>query len=724
MKACLTAFLACSLPLAALAVAPDASQRIDRTLEAHWEKLGLTPQAPVSDETFVRRIYLDAVGRIPTAEEAEAFLNTSHPDKRAHLIDELLDSAGYGNHMFNWWADLLRVQSRMGNNAVTGRAYAEFVLEAMREDMPYDEFTRQLLTAEGFAWENGAVGFYLRDAGMALDHLATTVQVFLGTQVVCAQCHDHPFDSWTQMDYYHMAAYTYGVTNQPGSLLIDQRQMAEAARESRSQNGRDRNQGRDTLRGMNEVFRPLRGTSVADSGRTLRLPADYQYSDARPRSTVEPQVPFGPEVEAGSYRDRRAVFADWMTSPENPRFTLAISNRLWKKAFGVGLIEPVDDLSDRSQAAVPELMALLEEIMKDVGYSQRDFLRVVFNTQAYQREAAAEEVPLGETYHFTGPLLRRMSAEQAWDSVVTLMHGDPDLHTERLSRRQPTADQLSADMQRLVAGITSRSPQELLQLSREASRIQSGSSAESRRLTERLRAAREEGDSAEVRTLSRQLTVERNRMRSEVVALAANGPVRTGGEAMMQGDEAMMQEDPAMMAEAPEMMMGERQGRGGGDRGFDQLLAREIASDLGLDPLQNRDQLRSWMSGPARQYLRASHVNQPAPRGHFLRLFGQSDREVVENASKGGSIGQALNLLNGPLFTDLQHPLSAYRRSVAEVEGEVGDRIERVYLNLLARRPTAGELELILSLADERGEQLLQDVTFALLNGQEFLFIQ
>lgn len=726
MKPWFVALMALPLPLTALATTPEASREIDRVLEQHWQQAGVEPHPPASDEVFLRRIYLDAVGRIPTASEARAFLDSSHPDKRARLIDELLESPGYANHMFNWWADLLRLQTRIRNSPTAGQAYSEYVQRALAEDMPYDQFTSELITSVGFTWDTGAVGFYLRDAGMPLDHLATTVQVFLGTQVVCAQCHDHPFDDWSQMDYFHLAAFTYGINTRPNSL-VDQREIAGAAREM----GMDRNQSRNLLRGMNEIYRPLRGTVISETDRALRLPDDYQYDDARPRSVVEARVPFGPEIDPSEYASRTEAFADWMTDPDNPRFTLTIANRLWKRAFGLGLIEPVDDLNDRTVPAVPELMDLLQDVMRDVGYSQKDFLRIVFNTETYQREAAVEEVPLGETYHFTGPVLRRMTAEQAWDSIVTLVHGDPDRHTERIIRRRPDADRASAELQRLVAGITSRSPRQIIELARDSSRMQREASGRIRELTDQIREARERGDNNAARQLGRELNNIRNGMRRDVVAMAARLPGDSGndraGRGRLDADDAMMEDDAMMMSDDQPMMMADAPRRGGGARandGFDQLLAAEIASDLGLDPAENRRELRDWLRGPARDYIRAAHLNQPAPRGHFLRLFGQSDREIIDNASPDGSIGQALNLLNGPLFNQLQHPLSALQRSVELADDNIEAQVDALYLNLLARQPSDHERALLREVIAERGESALQDITFALINGQEFLFVQ
>ena len=191
-----------------------AAQRVDHFIEAGYAANDVQPHPEITDEVFVRRIYLDLAGRIPTRAEHQAFLDKPAKNKRNQLISHLLGSEAYVQHFSNWWSDLLRAKTRIagnGNSMPAGYAYADWIKDSVRSNKPYDEMARELISANGPSWENGAVGYYLRDYGMPLDNLALTSQVFLGTQIVCAQCHDHPFDKWTQMEYYQMAAFTYGV---------------------------------------------------------------------------------------------------------------------------------------------------------------------------------------------------------------------------------------------------------------------------------------------------------------------------------------------------------------------------------------------------------------------------------------------------------------------------------------------------------------------------------
>ncbi|MEM1297591.1 MAG: DUF1549 domain-containing protein, partial [Verrucomicrobiota bacterium] len=170
---------------------------IDQLIAAKLKETGQAPLPPANDEVFLRRIYLDLAGRIPSYEEAEAFLSDSDPDKRANLIDTLLDSPAYVSNYLNFWSDILRIRSKLTKNN-SGQPYHDWVRKALMQNKPYDQFVSELITARGYLWENGAAGFYIRDNGMPLDHLAMASQVFLGTQLQCAQCHDHPYDDWTQ----------------------------------------------------------------------------------------------------------------------------------------------------------------------------------------------------------------------------------------------------------------------------------------------------------------------------------------------------------------------------------------------------------------------------------------------------------------------------------------------------------------------------------------------
>ncbi|MCB1089290.1 MAG: DUF1549 domain-containing protein, partial [Verrucomicrobiae bacterium] len=386
-----------------------ASQRIDQMIEKNYAAQGIQPNPPASDSTLVRRLYLDIIGRIPTHAETLDFIQSKEPNKRAKLIDSLLASDGYVSNHFNYWADLLRAKTELngnGQSAPAGLAYGAWIKESLRQNKPYDQFVREMLVASGSSWDNGAVGYYIRDFGMPLDNLAITTQVFLGTQIVCAQCHNHPFDAWTQMDYYHLSAFTYGMT--ASNVSPNQRTAFESL--PRGKNGVSAEERQDLQRAFSEILKPVRFNNVFETSRSLRLPDTYKYDDAKPRSIVDPAVPFAPGAAVSDSENPIHAFASWMTSPENPRFTKVIANRLWKKAFGIGLIEPVDDLKEDTEASNPELMAFLEQRMVAFDYDMKKFLRMIYNTQAYQREASPKEVQLGEVYHFPGPVLRRMSA--------------------------------------------------------------------------------------------------------------------------------------------------------------------------------------------------------------------------------------------------------------------------------------------------------------------------
>ncbi|MDZ4290099.1 MAG: DUF1549 domain-containing protein, partial [Prosthecobacter sp.] len=189
-----------------------ASKRIDELLAQGWQKHQIKPNAPVTDEVFLRRTYLTVVGRIPTLEEAQRFLTSKDPARRAKLIDSLLASDGYVHHFFNYWADVLRAQSQGVGDSTTSQNYLNYIRQSLRENKPYDQLSRELISSEGACFDNGAIGYYMRDRGMPLDNLSNTTRVFLGTRMECAQCHDHPFDKWSQKQFYEMAAFTHNMT--------------------------------------------------------------------------------------------------------------------------------------------------------------------------------------------------------------------------------------------------------------------------------------------------------------------------------------------------------------------------------------------------------------------------------------------------------------------------------------------------------------------------------
>lgn len=409
---------------------------------------GFNPMA--NDEQFVRRVYLDIVGRIPNHAETTQFLQDSNPNKRAKLIDMLIDSPGYNSHTFNYFAEMLRVKDRLEQDNLRGVPYINWMQDQIAKNRPWNEMVYDMLTATGKMWHNGAAGYLLRDAGMPLDNLANTLAVFLGTDVACAQCHDHPFSDWTQHQFYEMASF-FGATTtnmrvaqarkkgkeSPG-MMNAMNDLMPKIEELVTKSGMDIKRIRNGIQNYMGANRAIVGDMDKNS---LKLPHDYKYPDAKPGDMVEPKFIMWSKSDKSlpAYKQKlkeptelRAAFAKWTTDPSNPRFAMAIANRMWKRAFGQGISEPVTNIDDPKQSANPELLVHLAEEMKRVKFDIKSFMRIIYNTRAYQSEATSEKIAMGEPYYFQGPLLRRMTAEQAWDSYMTLVLGDPDKYTKPL----------------------------------------------------------------------------------------------------------------------------------------------------------------------------------------------------------------------------------------------------------------------------------------------------
>lgn len=392
---------------------------IDRLVAAKRAVTGMLPNPVLSEEQFLRRAWLDLGGRIPTLAEARAYLDDPAADRRSKLLDQLIASPAWSSRMFNWTADLLRVETRL-QNRYPGQPWIDWLKDRLRSDARWDRLTTDLILSQGSASQpgNGGTGFWLRDAGMPLDHLANTIQVFLGTRIGCAQCHDHPFDRWTRLEFYRLAACTSGVQIPKGPPQSDGMRPAEMKKIVEALEP----QQRQALRNLNEV---VLTRVVEKGGGTIALPPDWQYSGNKAKEKIK----FAPLYDIAGFDAKggpREALAQWITSPDNPRFALTIANRQWKLLFGAGLIEPADDMKDETKAADPALMEHLCELMKKVQYDLRKFQRILVATEVWQRQASRREPEPGEAAGFAGPHLRRLSAEQLWDSLIALGIADPE----------------------------------------------------------------------------------------------------------------------------------------------------------------------------------------------------------------------------------------------------------------------------------------------------------
>jgi hypothetical protein len=734
-----------------LATASDPSARIDALLEASWKANGLAAPQPAGDETIVRCLYLDLAGRIPTREETLAFLSDPDPDKRNTLVDRLLGSDAHASHFFHFWADLLRLNSKAhgGQGQMTAKPYVAHVAKRVRENKPYDEFVFELLSAQGKVWENPAIGYYMRDIGMPLDNLALSSRIFLGTRIECAQCHNHPFDQWTQMDFYRLAAFTYpqetnhtGIAQMDGAMDLHRAAVrrrdaaiAKGTPEEKAAAGAEAERARWVGKALDDLGDFVRYSKVKSlTKRQLKLPHDYQYEDAKPGDLVPVSTLFGSAALVAEGEDGVTAFARWVTSPENPRFTRVIVNRIWKRAFGIGLIEPVDEILDTTEASHPELLAFLEELMVELDYDLRAFQRVVYQTRAWQAEASKEEWVPGARPEFKGPLLRRLTAEQMWDSFVTLVHHTPEL--PRYRGIDPETSDRIAYRGKLSDALDTLTAQELFDGAMEASKAYQSISQRATGLREEYAAALKAKDKARAEQLNNEIRGVEYKARSSVndhlvvPAVARLYTQVTGQEAppppvdpaaeggmMMDFKKASQQrpyievpgyEPAGTIAREEEVAAAARE-----------LIFRNEAKRLGIA----EDKLDAFLADrreQAREWVRAADLESPAPRGHYLREFGQSDRDLVDNANLEATMPQALVLMNSPLIGNILTSRTQLGHGLAGAKTPE-EQTEVVYLTLLSRRPTATELSTWRQ-AQAEGLDSIEDLVFALINSRQFLF--
>ena len=740
-----------------------AAKRIDELVAQSCKEHKVPLNAAISDEVFVRRIYLDLAGRVPTVEETRAFLGNTYAAKRDRLIEELLGSEGYVSHTYNYWADVLRVNDSLGNNGKSNEAaYRLWIKDALRQNKTYDQMVFELVSARGHIWENGAIGYYQRDRGMPLDNMANTVRVFLGTRLECAQCHNHPFDKWKQMDFFEMAAFSNGMDgnryDSPNRQALSEmgkkehgkardEKVTEVRKQLEEKYGNDKpalkaamktelaklresgeveekkKKGGDPLKlVLGELYKPLRYTTVAETEKVLKLPHDYQYPDAKPEEVVTPGTMFGAPAVIAEGQPKIEAYAKWMTSPENPTFTKVIVNRLWKRLFGLALIEPFDDLTEQSVSTNPELLAYLEGLMKDLKFDMRSFTRILASTESYQRAATTVELELGMPYYFQGPVLRRLSAEQVWDSALTLLIEDPDRYKPSVKK-----DIASIEEQKQIYESLEGLPFEEY---REMITKLSAEIGEESRLVDQKRkeavAARSAGEDEKARELSRELSVAQKTV-DRTMREIAFGKLDRGA------DEAELMKVFGMTETLVENSVFEEA----------KLETPKEPIPEGLDKKARRALIKAQMEektvkaekaakkgkgakgeappGELGTLARASEIT--ARPGSFLRTFGQSDREVIENASDEATVPQALELLNGPVSAALANPGSALAKQLQTATSPEG-RIETIYTAMLSRKPSPEETARLLQEVSANGEKAYDDIVWAVLNGSQFLFVQ
>jgi hypothetical protein len=368
-----------TLPFAKVEKYPavPANNFIDQKLIAKWKDLGLTPSPLCSDDEFLRRLYLDAIGTLPTPEEVRAFLDSKDPKKREKAIEKVLERPEF----IDWWAlkwgDLLRI-NRTAIQEKGMWSFHNWVRAQIRDNVPIDRFVRDIVTAEGSTFIDGPANFFQIGRGFE-EWSETTTQLFLGVRIGCAKCHHHPFEKWSQDDYYGMAAFftRIGTKNSQEFGLV----------------------GRETvifIRAAGEARHPRKGGVVKP------LPLDGNA-----------------KVSWDDEFDRRRKLAEWLTAPTNKMFARNIANRFWGYTMGHGLVEPLDDMRATNPASNPELLdALADELVKS-KFDLKKLLKTIFTSRAYQLSSTSTPGNKADSanIHFTRYTVKRLTAEQLADAV-------------------------------------------------------------------------------------------------------------------------------------------------------------------------------------------------------------------------------------------------------------------------------------------------------------------
>lgn len=372
--------------------APEPINYIDELAFAQLRSLQMNPSAIADDGTFLRRAYLDCIGLLPTADEAREFCLDPAPDKRSRLIDDLLSRGEFAEHWAMKWSDILRNEEKVLDPKGVD-AFFTWIRDWLAADRPLDEFARELVTGRGSTYENPPANFYRANRD-PLTRGETAARLFLGVRLQCARCHNHPYDSWTQDDYYNWAA-VFG--------RIDYQILA--------------NQRRDRL-DKNE-FNGEQIVVLKDSG---------EVKNARTGGDAEPRFLGGYAPPMHPSEDRLLPLATWLTSPDNELFVKSQVNFVWYHLLGRGLVEPIDDFRVTNPASNPPLLDALAADFANHGFNLRHLIRTVMNSRTYQLAAEPNETNAADESNFSRAVVRRLPAETLLDAQATVLDAFPDFN--------------------------------------------------------------------------------------------------------------------------------------------------------------------------------------------------------------------------------------------------------------------------------------------------------
>lgn len=353
---------------------PVARNFIDELVFKRLKQMGMPPSDVCDDATFVRRVTLDVAGRLPTPAETKQFVADESPTKRDQLIDRLLSGGDYADYFANKWSALLRNHRATPAHQRGNYLFHDWIRDSLYANKPYEQFVRQIVTASGDV-EHAPATEWFRQARTPQTELEDTAQLFLGTRIQCAQCHHHPYEKWSQQDYYSLSAFFSQVTHE----AVPQ------------------------------------GEEVVYAGRGA--PASVNIKTGQP---VKPAGLGAPPADVSPDDDAREALVDWMVAPENRFFAPALVNRYWKHFLGRGLVEPEDDMRDTNPPTNPELLKALADHFTQSHYDLKDLVRTICRSTTYQLSAIPNAHNASDKQNYSRYYPKRLTAEVLYDAVASV----------------------------------------------------------------------------------------------------------------------------------------------------------------------------------------------------------------------------------------------------------------------------------------------------------------
>jgi hypothetical protein len=358
---------------------PPEHNFVDAHVFTKLKQMTIAPSELCADSDFVRRAYLDCVGRMPTADEARAFVADTTADKRSKLIDTLVTLPEFADFWALKWADVLR-SNRKSIQLKGSTGYLAWLRERFANNVPFDSVVKELLTATGNSYANPPANYYRisKDPTVLAE---STAQLFLGVRMQCAKCHNHPFERWSQDDYYGLSAVFARVKTKPAATVADAK------------------------------------PTPATSAEVVLVERSGEVNQPRTGKTMKPRFPGKGDQELAPGVDRRAAFADWLTAVDNPFFAKIVANRVWFHLMGRGIVDPVDDFRESNPSANDELLKALADDFASNKYDLRRLVTTIMKSRTYQLAALPNETNRDDTKYFSKSVTKLLTAEQLLDAL-------------------------------------------------------------------------------------------------------------------------------------------------------------------------------------------------------------------------------------------------------------------------------------------------------------------